>query len=184
VITDEQDTVTLSQPQNLAVRESFGFEVVGAYELTKWWKIDGSVNFFRQIIDGGNLGPEFASDDVSWFARINSRFSLKPFDFQVNFNYRAPQQSTQGLRKSRYFVDLGFNKDIMKQKATISVRVRDLLNTRKWRTETYGENFFIENEFQWNSRQVTIGFNYRLNQRKRTDRERGGGDFEGGGEEQ
>ena len=108
--------------------------------------------------------------------------SWKDAEFQLRFDYRAPQNTTQGRRRSMSGLDLGFSKDILKKKGTITLSIRDLLNTRKWRSETAGEVFYSYSERQRRARQVQVSFNYRINQNKqrgRSDRGGGGGDFEG-----
>jgi hypothetical protein len=62
--------------------------------------------------------------------------------------------------------------------------VRDLLNTRKWRsiTEIEEDNYYAESVSQWAPRQVRLTFTYRLNQMKNKDRGRGGNDGGNGNE--
>ena len=61
--------------------------------------------------------------------------------------------------------------------------VRDVFNSRRRRSETFGEGFFRESEFQWRARTLNLSFNYRINQKKKRQRSGGGGgDFDGGGE--
>jgi len=99
-------------------------------------------------------------------------------DLQVRLNYRAPQTTTQGKRKSITSVNIGLSKDVTKD-GTLTFSIRDLFNSRKRRGETIGDGFYREAEFQWRGRSATIAYNYRINQKKRRSRgERGG--FEGG----
>ena len=73
---------------------------------------------------------------------------------------------------------LAFSKDLFKEKATISVNARDLLNSRKRMSITETPFFTSDNEFQWRERQFRMSFVYRINQKKRSQRggQRGGGD--------
>ena len=106
----------------------------------------------------------------------------KELEAQVRFVYRAPRETTQGRRKALYTVDLGLSKDIWKKKATLTLSVRDVLNSRKRRFETIGPGFSREGEFQWRSRVSTLKLNYRINQKKRRGGKRGGYQGGGGGE--
>jgi ferric enterobactin receptor len=93
-----------------------------------------------------------------------SRFSLpNKIDFQLRGNYEAPQRTPQGIRKSVYFIDLGFNKDILKGKGTLTLNVSDLLNSRRNRFITEGVNFYTEGNILGRRRQINLTFNYRLN---------------------
>ena len=106
----------------------------------------------------------------------------KQLETQIRFNYRAPRETTQGRRKAIYTMDLGISKDLLKKKATLTLSVRDVFNSRKRRFETFGPDFYREGEFQWRSRVTTLKLNYRINQKKRRGG-RGGNRGGGGGGE-
>ncbi len=182
--TINEDESTLTRPENLATDNAFGLEATFTYNVLKWWKLDGDLNFYRSIVDGSNQDENFESDNFSWFGKFTLRMTvLKSTDIQLRFNYRAPTQTVQGSRKAMYFLDLAISKDLLNNKATITLSARDLLNTRKRRYTTFGEDFYSEGEFQWRSREVKLTFNYRLNQKKKRGGGRGGfdgGDGEGG----
>jgi outer membrane receptor protein involved in Fe transport len=180
--TINDDGSTVSRPENLATEDAFGIEATITYSFLDWWQLDGDLNLYRSIVDGSNQGEGFESDNFSWFGRLTSRMTvLKSTDIQLRFNYRAPTQTVQGSRQAMYFLDLAISKDVLKNKGTITLSARDLLNTRKRRYTIYGDNFYTEGEFQWRSREVKLTFNYRLNQKKKRGGGRGG--YEGGGGE-
>lgn len=182
--TVDDNGISIRRPENLSTSDSYGFEFVFSKDIADWWKINGSADFFHAITDGGNLAGSLQSDTYSLRSRISSRMTLaKKVDFQLRFNYRAPQKTTQGKNKASYYADLGISRDIIKKKATIQLNVRDLFNSRKRISETFGENFYSESEFQWRSRQIVLSFNYRLNQRKKRESNRDRGDFGGDGGE-
>lgn len=179
-----EDGVTISRPENLSTENSMGFEFVASSDIFEWWQVNGSANFFRSIVNGENLGEDFYADAFSWFARVNSRMNLKVFDFQAMFNYRAPRKTTQGRREAFSYVDLALARDVLNDKGTLSLKVSDLFNTRRFRSTSEGDNFYIERQFRRSVTQVTLGFTYRLNQEKRRERSReDGGSFEGDGDE-
>ncbi|NNE29114.1 MAG: TonB-dependent receptor [Saprospiraceae bacterium] len=182
IIEFNDDGTTVTMPQNLSSQDSYGLEFNLSLSPVKWWKFNSDFNFFRAITDGGNLGEEFEADTYSWFTRGTSRFSFwKNADAQVRFNYRAPQETTQGRRLAIYTIDLGFSKDFWNDNATLTISVRDLLNSRRRRFIAEGENFYREGDFQWRGRTAVATLNYRLNQKKkRFNQRRGQGDFEGG----
>lgn len=178
--TFDQEGNTISQPQNLATEDAFGMEFTFSYEPFKWWDLDGSVNFYRSIVDGGNLAPNLEADFYSWFTRVNSQFDLwETINGQIRLNYRAPRRTTQGRNKAIYYMDLAMSKDILKDKGTLTLSVRDVFNSRKRRFITDVPGFFREGDFQWRARQAMLTFSYRLNQQKKRDRggRRGGGGY-------
>ena len=178
---DEEKGTFVTQPENLSTENAFGFEFNASYNPFKWWRLNGDFNFFRAIVDGTNLGASFESDTYSWFVRGSSRFKIKKkTDLQIRYNYRAPLLTTQGKRKSIYTIDLAASRDILKDKATLTLSIRDLFNSRRRRYISEGELFYSEGDFQWRARQAILTLNYRLNQKKQRARQRGRGEFEGG----
>ena len=112
----------------------------------------------------------------------------KPVNAQVVFNYRAPRNTPQGRRLAVWNLDLVANREILDKQGTLSLRVRDIFNTRVWRDETLGEDFYQTSSFPWRrGQQVTLSFLYRINQTERDSRGRRGrreeGDDRGGGDD-
>jgi len=176
---------SVTQPENLLTEDAFGFEFTASYNPYKWWRLNADFNFYRAVTDGGNLGDSFQSDAYSWFTRGTSRFSLgKTTDVQVRFDYRAPQINTQGKRLAMYGVDLAASQDVFHKKGTLTLSVRDLFNSKRWRYTAEGENFITINDFQWRARSVRMTLTYRLNQQKKKGGIRDQGGMQGGNEGQ
>ncbi|GAB3955276.1 outer membrane beta-barrel family protein [Spirosoma harenae] len=167
-----------TRPENLATEDSYGAEFAGSYALYKWWKLDGSINFFRAITNGGNLDASYQSDTYSWFTRMSSRFTFwKNTEAQLRGNYEAPQKTPQGTRQAIATLDISFSRDILKNNATIVFNVIDVFNSRRYRSITQGANFYTESNSQGRLRQFNLTFNYRLRQAKKKMKEPGEGEF-------
>lgn len=177
-LTDSVGVISMF-PINLGIEESYGFEFSANYRPKKEWNFSGNFNFFRAVADGNYEGVEYGSDTYSWTSRTSVRYMYKrKLSIQTSLRYRSPMKGIQGESKASYSLDAGASLDILKGKGTVSLNGRDLLNTRKRRSTTVGENFVSTSEFQWRSRTVTLSFNYRINQKKQ--RSRNGAGFEGG----
>ncbi|GAB3543100.1 TonB-dependent receptor [Spirosoma fluminis] len=167
-----------TRPENLAIENSYGAEFTSSYALYPWWKVDGSVNFFRAITNGSNLDASYQSDTYSWFVRTNSRFTLwKTTDLQMRANYEAPQQTPQGRRKAIATLDLAISRDILNKNGTLTLNVLDVFNSRRYRSITEGTNFYTENSSQGRLRQINLTFNYRLRQAKKKMKDASEGEF-------
>lgn len=163
--------ITLMSPYNLAERQSYGFESNITLRLQKWLTLSANVDFYRSITDGQFEGEARHSDDYSWNTRLNSRVRLpKNIDIQAIFFYRAPQETTEGLRKAFYMLNMGVSKDLLKGNATITLNAQDVLNSRKFRYILNTSYLYSENEFRWSKPSYTLTFVYRLNQKKRMAR--------------
>ena len=176
------DQTTLSRPENLKDEHAYGLEFTVSYTPYKWWRINSDLNFFRAITDGSNISEDLKADTYTMRGRATSRMTFwKEVDMQLRFSYRAPRATPQGRSKAISSIDLAANTDVLKGKGTLTLSVRDIFNTRKYRSETFLDDFYSDSEFQWRTRTATLTFNYRLNQKKKRGG-RGRGGYGGGGE--
>ncbi len=178
VLNDQQ---TLSRPENLKDEHAYGLEFTVSYNPYKWWRINSDMNFFRAITDGTNVQEGLTADTYTMRGRVTSRMTIKKnTDVQLRLGYRGPRETPQGRSKSITSLDISANRDILKKKGTLTLSIRDVFNSRKYRSETFIDDFYSDSEFQWQARTATLTFNYRLNQKKKRGGRRGG--YGGGGE--
>ena len=107
---------------------------------------------------------------------------LGKIEWQTRMNVRGPNETAVSKSEGDFSIDLAFSKELFKDKATLTLNIRDLLDQRGWRNETFNENFYNDFEFRWSQRSATLNLTYRFNQKKNQNRRqmrRGG--FEGGG---
>ena len=70
--------------------------------------------------------------------------------------------------KGIFAMNLAFSKDILKDKATLSLNVNDVFNSRIRRMQTYiPGQIDSDTAMQWRVRQVTLSFTYRFNKQKK-----------------
>lgn len=178
-----EDGTTIRRPENLGTADDYGLDINLNYSGIKWLRLDANGNFFKATSNGFIDEKEFNVDNFTWFGRLTARITIWDSDFQIRSNYRGARDSAQGSRGGVGSVDLGWSKDFLNDKLTLTLSVRDLFNSRKRIGTTILENFFEESEFQWRARSSTLTASYRINQKKKRGRPGGGGDYQGGGEE-
>lgn len=188
--------VILTTPINIGTELRTGFEFNLNYSPYKWWKLNGNFNFFNIDTKGEYTYTDFKNQVVtqnfdrnasSWSTRLNSRVTLPyKIDWQTNMFYFGDQNTAQGKVIGVFSMNLGFSKDIMKDKGTLAFNISDVFNTRKMKMQTLIEDVAYSNvERQRSVRQYTLSFTYRLNssknEREKQPRreEEGGGDFPG-----
>lgn len=175
----DSDGVSTTQPYNLSTKDQFGVELTFSNELTKKWKVNGSFNYFRSILDGGILGEQYNADAFSYTGRLNSNIKLgKGINFQIMYNYRGARVTAQGTRKAMSFMDMGIKMDILKKKGSLNLKLSDVFNTRVFVMETFGEGFYIETRYRHASRVFFINFTYKINKYKAKRSRRGGYDMQ------
>lgn len=170
-------------PINLARNDRVGIEGTLTYSPTKKWRINANVNVFNSETVGEFEGIDFGASNFTWTARLNNKFTLPgQIDWQTRLNYRGPSVNAQSRNLGIFSADFAFSKDILKEKGSLALNVRDLFNSRVRRSEVTFP-FPGESEFQFRERSINFSFTYRFNQKKKREREGGygGGDeeFEG-----
>ncbi|MDF0708454.1 TonB-dependent receptor domain-containing protein [Flagellimonas okinawensis] len=171
--TSDGIQIIRSVPINLSTNERIGAEAGVIYSPAKWWRMNGSFNFFTFSTDGSFNGVDYGTTNSSYFARFSSKFTLpSKIELQANSFYMGPRQNAQTDTKGMFSLNLALSKDLFKDKATLSLNVSDLFNSRKRQSFTQTPTFTTDSEFQWRRRQVNLSFIYRFNQPKE-QRQRG-----------
>ncbi len=161
-------------PINLSTNQRIGAEAGILYNPEKWLRLNASMNFFQFKTEGEFNGVDFGAENTSWFARFSSKVTLpKGIDWQTNAFYRGPQENAQTRTEGLFSIDLAFSKEIFKEKGTIALNVRDLLNSQFRQQYTVTPRFTQESEFQWRARSINLSLIYRFNQQKREQNRRG-----------
>jgi ferric enterobactin receptor len=162
---DESGRVLLVA-HNLAVQNSYGLEFNFNYIFSAWLKFNSGLNLFRQQVRGTFEGQNLHADAFTFTNRsaLNATFA-KSWRAQVSFNYRAPESKTQGKILSTYHMDVSLAREILKGNGNIVLNVRDVFNSRRFRSVTDTDLFYTETMFQWRPRSFQISFTYRFNQR-------------------
>ncbi len=163
-------------PINLSTESRYGLDLTTTYTPIRNWRFSLNLNLFQQKIEGNHtytnfLNQEitqvFDADNFSWFTKFSAKLPLPAkIDFQANLFYRGPSENAQSKREGMLGTDVALSKDLFKDKATISLSIRDIFNTSKRILESRTENIYSNSEFQWRQRSANLTFTYRFNQKK------------------
>ncbi len=165
---DFENNFVTSIPYNLAERDAYGLEFSISTKIKKWWRLNASADFFRQITNGYAIDSDFSADTYTWTGRVMNKMTIwNNIIMQTTFSYRAPKLNTQGKVKSISVLSIGFSKDILKDKGTVTFKINDLFNSRVNRFEKFIPNRSTIGEVQRRPRSFIVEFNYRLNQKKK-----------------
>ncbi len=179
-VSGQELPVIQRTPVNIATDDRYGFEFNLNYNPTKKWRINSDFNFFKTITKGRFNDTSFDANNVSWSVRLNNKYTLPgKIDWQTNMRYRGPSEDSQNKRKGTFTASLAFSKDLFKDKASIAFNIRDLLDSSLFRGDIETDTFFSTREIQYRGgRTFNLSFTYRFNQKKKRQRNTGGGDFE------
>ena len=171
---NEAKNETFVKQANIANQRQLGISVNSSSSFTKWWKSNLYVNVFNNKFEG-IVNNTFVSIDATTLSFNGSQqFQFaKTWSAEVSGFLRTP--GLEGVIRGKTFgmMSLGLTKQVMKNKGTVRINLRDVFKSQNFRGESKYSNIDAAFQERRDSRVVNIGFTYRfskgkLNQRKRT----------------
>jgi len=159
---------------NGAKSRNFGIDLTYQAPVFQWWTLGATLSYYKQILTSELPGLNIDRNDYLWNGRINSNFILmEDLSMQVFALYRPAMVFPQGKRNEFYFMDMALKYDFLDKKASVTLRVSDILKSMRFTSTTSGAGYSMENKFEPNQQQISLGFSYRLNNGpKITDRKK------------
>ncbi len=180
--TINTDGTTSIKPYNIGTQDQIGLELSANYSINRAIRFDGNANIY-QFRTRANTGLESGEiQDFTWRGRVGTKLKIaKKTDFQARYNFRGPTNTLQGRRKLMHFLSFGISRDFLNDNLTISLSSNDLFGSRKRRYIFDLDDYYAEGEGRWRGSSVNLSANYRINQKKKRQKQGNfGGD--GGGE--
>lgn len=156
----------IEQAVNLGTESRLGGEISINYSPLKWLAFSGEMNYYTFQQEG-----MFSVSDNAFTARLNTKIKHKTWSFQTSYNYIGARKSGQLDAKSYAMLDIALAKDVWKEKATVTLKAENLLNSQVFKGAVNGTNYTIDYSIQNVGPRVFATFTYRFN-RKKTDAER------------
>lgn len=165
-VTRNANDYLVEKSINLGTENRHGIEINGTYNPYKWWFLSSDFNFFKF-----NQRGLFTVSDQSWFSRLNSRIKLNTWSVQNNFNIIGAKKTGQISSQNQLWADMAIGKEFWKEKATLTLKVDNIFDSRISRDYITGANYTIDGERRFSGTRASLTFTYKFN-RKKTDRDR------------
>jgi hypothetical protein len=143
--------------QNFGVIETFQTPV------TKWWNLTAEAVFNHKIIKGVVWEPIKAV--VSQLnVSLNNQFQLKKgWGFEISGYYQTKSQiDLQEWLKPQGELDLGISKQIMKNKGSLKLSIRDITYFQNYSGYSTFQNSHEPFTVKWDSRVARLSFSWRF----------------------
>ncbi len=156
--------------QNVGSGTNTGFEFIVSQSISDFWKLDGSFNWYQNVIEaheGRLLFPYersfFIEKSVenTWNAKINNQVQLpKDTQLQLTFAYYASANIAQGHQHARSSLDLGLRKKIFNQRGEFIFSFTDVFNQSGIKQEVEGDGFKALYENYFETQIISMGIKY------------------------
>ena len=141
---------------NFNTRDNLGLSTNAMLRLSKAVQFQASADAFYSVINGSNVAGNLTQSGFGWQGRGNMMLNLpKEQQIQITYNQWGSGPTGQGFRRGIQFIDLGYKVDFMNKHWTVSARLSDVFNQRRFRYDQYTP--FLDVEFM-RRRESQIGF--------------------------
>ena len=160
---------------NLAKRNGASLSVSANIPVTKWWRSNIYTNvFYNEFTGTVNNGP-INVKGATGVGNITNSFTLKKgWGAEISGFYRTKAIEGTMVAQPMGAVNMGISKQVMKNKGTVRLNVRDVFWTQKFRGYSKYQNVDVTIANTRDSRVVNLGFTYRFGkQQKAPQRKKG-----------
>ncbi len=157
---------------NVTKSQNAGLELIAKNRLFKILSLTTSLNLYYSKLDSSTYTNPYNSSitipipgqsNFSWSANILANFMLsKTFSGQITAEYESAQLIAQGIENAKYSIDLGVRQTFLDRKLSVSLNVRDLLNSDRDRQTTSGTGFsqYSNSYFHGRMAMLTVTYNF------------------------
>ncbi len=154
--------------ENITSSQAAGVELIAKDKLfSNKLDLTTTLNGYYSKLAGNEEYDIASTEKISWNARINANIILgKNLSGQITGNYNSPQLISQGTQNESYRVDLGVKKSFFDQTFNVSLSVKDLLDSQRTKSITWGKNFYQESENTFSGRSYRLSLTYNFGNMK------------------
>jgi iron complex outermembrane recepter protein len=162
--TDTTANATFVQQKNLARQQILSFNIGSPTPIKKWW--NGYVNlWYNYQLFNGFIGENKVKETVPTYgAYLQQNFSLgKDYSTEISGWFNGP--SVWGgtwKTKPQGGVDVGVQKQLLKNQATIKISATDIFLTSPWKATSDFGGLYIRGGGNWESRTLRLTFSWRF----------------------
>lgn len=163
---DSATKVTSYSRANLDKANNFGISLSATHNLFSWWQSNISADAWRDRQSSAYLGSSFDYRKFTYYFNINESFVLSKknkINGELSFSYTSP--FIDGLywsERSRYRLDAGLRKPVLRGRATLALNATDLLRTKIDRQLVSYLNQRITGKQYYDERGARISFSYKF----------------------
>lgn len=166
-INDEVTDYFASTMANIGNYYAYGSEIGLNFKPVNWLTTYAEItlNGFKQV--GTYRGASFDGEGLLVYGRLSASISLSNTSkLQLQNYYRGPIETGQYRRKGFYILNIGFSKELFKNKVFLTFNVNDTFNSALRKVTTFGSDFTRDLTLQYRRRQINASLTYRFDSKK------------------
>lgn len=163
-VEQNSDEFFTTSPVNINDFNVYGAEFNSRYRPTDILSFNLDFNYFLFDQSGNYRGTDMSATGSTWRTRLNTNLRLKDDSrLMVSYQFRAPQKNAQVDYLSSSDLSISASRSFISDQFEVSARVSNLLDTRRNRSITQGENYTIERDSRRTGARFSLNLAYKFN---------------------
>ncbi len=152
--------------ENVGSDKSYGMEIMGNMNFTKWWNLNLTADLYQYTIDA-NIDNSSTGENstLTYSTRVNNTFKIKKTDTRIQLSgiYNGPSITAQGERGEFFMINAAIRQEFMKRQFSVMLSVNDIFGTMQYERESYTQSFYSYSNFDRISPTFRITLSYKFN---------------------
>jgi hypothetical protein len=150
----------------------------GNIQANSWFTINPVATVYDYRLNQTSDSANVSKSSTNWNASVEFAANLKTNTrIRLNANYDGPTVTVDGTRKGLFYMGFSARQDLFKKNLSITLNIRDVLDSRKMRTTSESYNYYASNENWRKAPLFSISLSYKWNNYSR--KRNGGDNFDG-----
>ena len=160
---NSQTKIVYFTSDNVAKFINMGISITAPVPITKWWNTNFFTNIYNNHYKGIYNAEPLDMSYTSFTVNITNTFTIKQgFSLELSGFYRGKGVDQLTINQPIYQMSFGAQKNILKNKATVRLNIRDPFAWQEYRGLTEYGNVYAKIYSKFDVRQVTATFTYRF----------------------
>ena len=160
---NSQTKIVYFTSDNVAKFINMGISITAPITIAKWWNTNFFTNIYNNHYKGIYNAEPLDISYTSFMVNITNTFTIKQgFSLELSGFYRGKGVDQLTINQPIYQMSLGGQKNILKNKATVRLNIRDPFAWQEYRGLTEYGNIYAKIHSKFDVRQVTATFTYRF----------------------
>jgi len=160
---NSQTKIVYFTSDNVAKFINMGISITAPITIAKWWNTNFFTNIYNNHYKGIYNAEPLDISYTSFMVNITNTFTIKQgFSLELSGFYRGKGVDQLTINQPIYQMSIGGQKNILKNKATVRLNIRDPFAWQEYRGLTEYGNIYAKIHNKFDARQVTATFTYRF----------------------
>ncbi|MDO1445779.1 TonB-dependent receptor [Rhodocytophaga aerolata] len=131
ISTVTEEGSSLTKPQNIAKRESYGLNLNLSGQPNKDWNMNGGADMQYIYVNSPGLNQQ--NSGIIWSVNLNTTYKLpKDFTLQANGNFNSGWINLQGKYSGFYWYGISAKREFWSKKASLTLGINNPFNRGVW----------------------------------------------------